>query len=190
MRKVTLLVVFAVLLLASCGYNQGPQNIAPAPDSDSSQNFSSQPGFGIPVDDAVYTITGKVIGDVESLTRQTEAAQGSYGRYGNYATGVYFGAEFGGKGFVRLFVHTSDSELAPPESIVIIKTSDTKASALLPGDVVTFKCRAQYEAVAAVRDRETFDMAASEKLATWELDYCRLFTPEIKVMDTVTQTVD
>ena len=94
--------------------------------------------------------------------------------------GAYFGPQFGGKGFVRLFVYSAEpaTELARPENIVILKTSDTKASALLPGDIVTFKCRAQYEAVAAVRNAETFN---KEALETWELDYCRMISPLITV---------
>jgi hypothetical protein len=45
---------------------------------------------------------------------------------------------------------------------------------------VTFKCRAQYEAVAAVRENESFNQA---KVETWELDYCRMATPVIDVRE-------
>ena len=170
-------ILVIVVLLAGCS------DISPAPESDSSQDFAS--GAKIPVDDNVYVITGEVVADVDSLTRQTEAARGSvsgYGSgYGSYVSGSYFGPQFGGKGFVRLLVSDAHppTGLAPRGDIVIIKTSDTKASALLPGDVVTFKCRAQYEAVAAVRRRETFD---ADLVETWELDYCRLVSPVIEVV--------
>ena len=59
------------------------------------------------------------------------------------------------------------------ENGVIFKFTDTKATALLPGDVVEFKCRRQYEAVAPVKDAERFD---EDKFSTWEFDFCRLTT--------------
>lgn len=168
-RNVLAALLLAALALIACG----PDNAPPAPDSDSSQRYA---GGVIPVDDQVYTITGQIVADVASLTRQTTPA--SMKVYDGY--GSFFGPQFGGKGFVRLFVHVSipATNLAPPEHIVLIKTSDTKASALLPGDIVTFRCRAQYEAVAAVRNEETFD---SDKVETWELDYCRLKSPVISL---------
>ena len=81
---------------------------------------------------------------------------------------------------LRLLVHSVEpaTPLAQPDRIVLIKTSDTKASALLTGDIVTFRCRAQYKAVAAVRENEDF---YPSKVATWELDYCRLATPVISI---------
>ncbi|MEZ4639803.1 MAG: hypothetical protein R2856_33400 [Caldilineaceae bacterium] len=148
--------------------------------SDSPQTYSAS--ARIPVDDNVYTITGMVVGDIASLSQQTTPAQGDVlglqGRGYGYLGGSYFGAEFGGKGFVRLLVRSAQpsTPYAPPEQIVVLKTTDTKAVVLLPGDVVTFKCRAQYEAVAAVRENEAFN---ESKLETWELDYCRMVTPVI-----------
>jgi hypothetical protein len=156
-------------------------NTAPRPDSDSSQSFSSSSTEdGIPVDDNVYYIKGQVISDVNSLTRQTDAASGEVFGYGGTGFGVmsgsYYGPEFGGKGFIRILVMNSDSFLAPKGEVVILKSTDTKGIALLPGDVVEFKCRHQYEAIAAVRDYETFDV---DKLETWEIDYCRFISPII-----------
>jgi hypothetical protein len=170
------LIVFIgiMMLLVGCSI---PTDYAPAPDSDSSQNFT---GGEVPVDDSVYLITGQVITDVDSLTRQTKSSSGSVsgiatGEFG-YLSGTYYGAEFGGKGFIRVKVLESNSFLAPVGEIVILKSTDTKGIALLPGDVVNFKCRHQYESVAAVRNRETFN---AEKLETWEIDYCRFTTPII-----------
>ncbi len=166
------LVVLVLLaaLLAGCMADRAPQ-----PSSDSPQAFLANPD-GMPVDDGVYLIAGVVIGDVESLVRQTAPARGTMAGSAYGAYGSYFGPEFGGKGFVRLHVQSSDSELAPVGSIVILKVTDSKASVLLPGDSVEFKCRHQFEAVAAVRDSETFN---ADKLETWEIDYCRLTTPVI-----------
>ncbi len=162
---VSVLVLGVVLVAASCS-----DNVAPAPESDSSQFYS---GGRIPVDDAVYMITGEVVGDVDSLTRVGAGA--SYRRYDTYATGSYW-MEQTGKGFVRVKVMRTDKDVpeAQLEDVVILKTTDSKVRALLPGDIVTFKCRRQYEAVAAVRNNETFD---ANKVATWEIDYCRMFTP-------------
>ncbi len=174
-------IILFSLLLAACA-----PNAAPTPESDSSQNYNVPSGAGIPVDDNVYTIRGTVAGDVGSLTRQTEAARGSIagGPYGTY--GSYYGPEFDGKGFVRLLVEESNSELAPVGEIVILKLTDTKGTALLVGDKVTFKCRAQYEAIAAVRNYETWDQEKAALVETWELDYCRLVSPIIDVPATAT----
>lgn len=148
---------------------------APQPESDSPQKYSYK-SEGIPVDDGVYGISGTVVGEVESLVRQTQRASGTMVGSGVGTYGSYFGPEFGGKGFVRLLVEDSDSHLAPEGQIVILKVTDTKGIVLLSGDYVDFFCRHQYEALAAVRKREVFD---PEKLETWEIDYCRLKTPVI-----------
>ncbi|MCI0438548.1 MAG: hypothetical protein L0177_05395 [Chloroflexi bacterium] len=171
-KKATLLALgMLILLLVACEFNAPPR-----PESDSGQAYDAG-GERRPVDDNVYTITGQVVADVQTMSRQTSPAEGSYNPY----TGSYFGAQFGGKGFVRLLVHSVEpsTPLAQVDQIVLIKTSDTKASALLVGDIVTFRCRAQYEAVAAVRINEAFYAATIEKVETWELDYCRLATPII-----------
>lgn len=177
------MIVLLALGLSACGV----ENAAPPPESDSGQYFTR--GSEIPVDDNVYTITGQVVSEVGSLTRQTEAARGSISGSGTggfaYISGSYYGPEFGGKGFIRLHVLESDSFLAPWGEIVILKSTDTKGVALLPGDVVTFKCRHQYEAIAAVRNSETFDQ---EKLETWEIDYCRFVSPVISQLKLPTET--
>lgn len=163
------------LALAAC-VGPPPTGNAPLPQSDSSHLYS---GGKVPVDDRVYTISGVVIADVESLTRQTQPAGGAiYGSAG-VTYGSFFGPQFDGKGFVRLLVKSSDSPLAPEGSVVILKTSDTKAVALVPSDEVTFKCRADYEAVASVRDYTPFTEEIAGAVATWELDYCRMINPII-----------
>lgn len=170
--KTRFLITILFLMLVTLA---GCADTAPQPSSDSPQTFTAV-GDGIPVDDGVYLISGTVVGDVESLVQQTTPARGSMAGSAYGAYGSYFGPEFGGKGFVRLYVESSESKLAPKGSIVILKVTDSKASVLLPGDSVEFKCRHQYEAVAAVRNAETFN---AEKLETWEIDYCRLTTPQI-----------
>ena len=153
-------------LLAAC-------QRSPAPESNNGLSYAWL--TTIPVDTAVYTITGTVAAETESLVRQTAPAQvQSYSAEGvSYST--YYGPQLNGKGMVRLTVASSDAELAPVGSTVILKLDDTKGILLQPGDQITLKCRAQFEAIAAVTNRQAFDPAAG----TWELDYCRLATPVV-----------
>jgi hypothetical protein len=182
-NAVKLIPLAAVLSLVLMGASEceGGED-APAPDSDSSQKYKD--GSKVPVDDKVYAITGEVIGPVNETTRQVEPGKGEIngslcGNYGSL-NGSFTGPVEKGKGFVRIRVQKSSpsTDLAPVGDVTIIKTSDTKAKALLNGDIVQFKCRRQYEALAAVKDNEKFDKT---KVETWELDYCRLSTPVITV---------
>lgn len=172
---IRLLSVFllSVLLIAAC-------TALPAPESDS--QFTYKTGSTIPVDYAVYTIAGTIVADVTDRATGQEPGRitGSSMTAGSFSSmsGTYFPGDVQGKGFVRLQVEsaTPDTELAAPGDITLLKTTDLKAVALLPGDYVTFVCRAQYEAVAAVISGEDFDQGAA---GTWELDYCRLKSPVI-----------
>ena len=67
-----------------------------------------------------------------------------------------------------MLVHSAEpsTPLVQPDRIVLTKTSDTKASALLVGGIVTFRCLAQYEAVTATRINEAFEAAEVEKIGT------------------------
>lgn len=179
--------VIAALTLSGCfGFGNGQS--APDAGSDSNQSYAS--GAKVPVDDNVYVITGQVSGQVNSLTRQVAPAHGSlsgpscYGTSGCYGgtSASFFGPVESGKGFVRLLVNSAAPSTpdATPGDLVLLKVTDTKATALLPGDNVTFKCRRQYENVAAVLNNEKFN---ADKVATWELDYCRLASPEVQVSD-------
>jgi len=158
------------VLLAGC-------QRSPAPESSNGLSYAWL--TTIPVDARVYTITGTVAADVESLVRQTAPAQAQTYSTEGASFGSYYGPQLNGKGMVRLSVEASDAELAPVGSTVILKLDDTKGILLLPGDQVTFKCRAQFEAIAAVMNRQEFDPAAG----TWELDYCRLTTPVVGITE-------
>lgn len=170
-KIIALIAILAALALGACD----AQPSAPSADSDSSQKYSEAK---IPVDTGIYTITGEVFGQVNDLTRQVKPASGSLTGIGGYTSGSYFGPVEAGKGFVRLRISASNVDLAPVGDLVILKVTDTKATALVEGDVVTFKCRKQYENIAAVQSNEKLDV---EKAATWELDYCRLVTPKVDV---------
>lgn len=148
--------------------------VAPTSDSD----FSYAAGSSIPIDNNFYTVAGTVVADVADRTTGQEKGHitGSAIGAGNFTSmqGTYFPGDV----FVRLSVElvNPSTELAPQGNVVLLKTTDLKAVALLPGDYVTFVCRAQYEAVAATNNAEAFD---ADKAGTWELDYCRLNSPVI-----------
>lgn len=178
MKKLFVLILL-VLVLVAC---ERPADVstpkAPPPESDSGARFKA--GARVPVDYEIYTISGVVTGDVSSLTRQTDAGGGQirgsqFDSYG-YVRGSWSGPEYSGKGFVRVHVTASDCLLARVGSVVILKTTDTKATALLVGDQVTFKCRVQYEAVAPLANNEVFEV---ERYETREIDYCRLERPVV-----------
>lgn len=165
---VVVAVIVALFVLGAC--QQVPGQV---PESDSSYGYSA--GGSLPIDPKIYTISGYVYADIDSMVIQSQAASG---RVYSSGYGVYHGAEYSGKTLVRLFVEKSDSQYALVESVVILKASDTKAAALMPKDRVTFKCRLQAEAIAAIFSGESFNQ--SEGL-TYELDYCRLYSPVVDV---------
>lgn len=149
------------------------------PDNDSLWNWD-EGGTDIPCDEHIYTITGSVT-STDSLSRQVSAASGSvsgfmYGGYGS-VSGYSRGEVIDGKGYLVLVVSASDSEYAPTGGTIIIKTTDTKASFVPEGYVATFKCRLEYEAIAALVNNEEFSDDTRAAADTREFDYCRLVTP-------------
>lgn len=171
-------VALAVVAFGVAGCSDDGQGDAPGADSDSAQSYNGD--SKIPVDDNVYRVTVRVTAPVTDKTVQRDPAHGSMSgsSYGNtgYVSGSYTGPVESGKGFVRGTVVKSEpaTDAAPVGGVVVLKSSDTKVTALSNGDTVTFLCRRQFEAVAAVRDKEAFD---SRKVGTWELDYCRMASP-------------
>lgn len=166
----------ALLTFTSCGVNTLPH-----PDSDSDQDYVSS--AEIPVDDNIYELSGYIVGDINSYSYQVGEGYTSgyvYGANGYLVGGVSGSSSLWaeGKGFVRITLDyiNPQSKLAKAGDTVIVKTSDQKVRALLPGDYVRFKCRAQYEAIAAVRENSTFDEDLAE---TWEFDYCRMSSVKI-----------
>lgn len=146
-------------------------------DSDSGYLYKNKDSAKIPLDDAIYTLTGVVVGDVRGVTRQGPTTAKVTITEG-VTTGTFFTPEMTGKGMVRLWIEKSDYWNAPAESIVILKTTDTKAAALLNGDRVTFKCRAQAEAIAPSYTDQPYDV--TELPITWELDFCRMSTARVE----------
>jgi len=167
----------AAVFLSGCAGEE-----APLPESDSGRSFSAD-SARIPVDENVYKIKGKVIGGVESHSR-TEAGGSTSGSmingYGSMS-GSYW-LEQTGKGFVRLDIQSmspANPKLGGVNDVVVLKTTDQKALALQNGDVVEWTCRADYENVGAVLENERFDKDDINRLGTWELDLCRMTSPNI-----------
>lgn len=177
MKRLILLTLLAVTF-AACR-----QNNAPAVQSDNSEgSFAEVHGSAprAPEDRNLYAIFGKVVAAPSSLVRQTDPGHADiYGSNG-FVSGTSFGPKYQGKGFVRLQILNIDPvvqyKFAKVNDVVLIKTSDTKAAALSVDDMVNFKCRAQYEAIAPIRQNENFD---SDKYGTWEFDFCRLSGPTV-----------
>lgn len=180
MNKLISAGILSLLIMLAIAGCQGQVPV----QSDSDQKYAS--GSYVPLDYNYYTIKGTVVSDLISKDTGQEPGRISGSGVGIAPTGggmttssfsgTYFPGGVTGKGFVRVHVEdtTPDTPLAPDGSVVILKTTDLKAIALLPNDYVVFVCRVQYEAVAAVDNQERFD---SEKAGTWEIDYCRLKSP-------------
>jgi hypothetical protein len=166
------LALFGVLTAEGCDESN------PTADSDSAQNYGGD--HKVDVDEKTYVITGEVVREVNSLTRQVTPAKGDVFGYGGYVSGSFTGPVEAGKGFVRLKVQVSNPSTAeaPVGEVAIIKTTDTKVTALMAGDVITVKCRRQYENIAAVKEGQKFN---KDEVGTWELDYCRLASPVIQI---------
>ena len=189
MKRLTLLIV--ILLLAACaptpttvpidskpiGSTPAPSIVTTNPRSESDIQFKG--GHGLPVDTRIYYLTGEVVGEVESLTRQVAPARSSLSVYGSYASGYSVGPTINGKSFIRLKVDAikpTDTDWVAVGQIVIVKGTDTKLTALLPGDKVSIMCRRQAEPIAAVYPDEYYDQNTH---TTWELDYCRMESPVV-----------
>jgi hypothetical protein len=185
MKKIVLGSMLAVVLFAAQGCDE---ETAPTVDSDNgSASYVDaehpEKSAKAPIDKKVYELTGEVVGPVNSVTRQVKPAEGSSsgfvsgsapGGFYGYSSGSYFGEVTGGKGYVRLLVTavgTNTTDLAKIGDVSILKVSDIKATALVEGDVVTVKCRRDFEAIAPVAVNQRFH---ADEVGTWELDYCRM----------------
>lgn len=171
-NTITTILIFvaaiALFVVSSCApANQAPRSAPTMSDS-----------ADLPVDEAVYLIKGKIAADLESFTRQVEPMQ-AYARP-NYAT--LTGPVIDGKTLLTIEIEYIGSD--KDEAIrwvsrgqtLAIKCVDSKCQVLRPGMIVEFMCRRQYEALARSED-EAWDV---ERLATWEVDYCRLKTGVIE----------
>ena len=186
--KRVLFVLMSVAVLAGCGYTQpttkdistGETVNTVGPTSESNIAYIVAANAGLPVDKRYYLLTGTVVADVSSLTRMTSPGYGYITGYNGYTSGYYQAPTINGKSFIRLLVskiNPGDTDWVATGDIVVVKGTDTKLTALLPGDKVDIECRRQAEAVAAIYPGEWFNPANA---TTWELDYCRMVSPVIK----------
>lgn len=174
--RTTIIALLCVLLLFGCA----PSETARIDSENTTGSWTKDRLDERHIDRNIYHISGVVAHDVDSLTRQTRPASGSYaGYYGGGGYGYYSGAQFGGKGFIRLLVEETDAPVGQRGQIVILKVVDSKSVALLPGDRVKFKCRYQPEVVDAMYYNEEW----TDDALIYELDYCRLDSPVIQVTE-------
>lgn len=157
---------------------QGCEQAGTYAESDSGYTYKSYKQAAIPVDNNIYTLTGVVVGDVNSIQQTGSARVVTTYRSDFYSVGTYFPTEMNGKGLVRLWVEKSDFPGVPPETIAIIKSTDTKLIAVLPGDRITLRCRVQAEAIAPSYTGQVYD---PDRAVTLELDFCRMLSPVIGV---------
>lgn len=166
------LIVGISLALAGC------EQAGTYAESDSGYTYQSYKQAKLPLDNNLYTLTGVIVGDVNSIARPGPAKIVTAYRSEYYSVGTYFPPEMSGKGLARLWVEKSDFPGVPPETIAIIKSTDTKLIAVLPGDRITVRCRVQAEAIAPSYTGQVYD---PEKAVTLELDFCRMVSPVIDV---------
>lgn len=155
---------------------------------DGNSTFNAQSGLTVPFDAAIYHLRGEVVGEVDSLSRQTSGGSLTLSSYPYISGSGSFYSETSGKGFVRLRVLTITSSIIParsdlaaalgaPGDTILVKTTDAKVQALHPGDVVSFVCRADFEQVGAATAGENLTQQGVYDLGTWEFDLCRMRVP-------------
>lgn len=158
MKKIIVALIVLVILVTGCG-------IEPTQRTDQGFHIAQQR------DDNVYT----VVIEMEDMNSYSEIR-------GQMSGGGYMGGGSGmasvsgsvwqeGKGLVRaILISTSpEIEFANIGDIIIVKTTDRKATMGIPGDLLTLYCTVDFEPVCA-RDME--GNAYCRDL--WEFDYCRL----------------
>lgn len=175
-------------VVQSSGNVPTPQPVAPGADGNYAANY------GLPAVTTVYSLTGTVLAAPGSLTQYAVDGRMSGSRYNGYGSvSGYIQGGTTGKGFVRFKVQSVEwhdpyidagitkqgedwTPAAAPGDVVLLKTIDSKASALGAGDTVTFLCREQNEFVSAVAVNEIPTTAG----LTRELDYCRMLSSQFQ----------
>lgn len=172
-RIVKVVTILVLGCLQSCFW-WGAYTAAPRrPIADPAKDVGYRSGTEVPIDDAIYDISGIVRGYFVNANGDAQLMGATFGPPGADED----------IGFVRVLVRFGrpKTDLAPSGATIILKTEDSKVSVLMHGDEVRFRCRAQYIPVAPVRKNAVLDV---EDAKTWELSRCRLATP------LVSQTVE
>lgn len=158
-RAFLFLALLSLVIFSAC---------APTQQTDTGVTIESK------VDPNVYTIDLQMESEEGYTVGHASVSGSNYGGYG-FVSGRYWED---GKGVLRGVLSSVDSELSFAEvgDTIIIKTTDRKVMALIPGDTVTFACTVDYEPVCA--KSEDSSSSTGECVDTWEFDFCRIL--EIK----------
>lgn len=124
---------------------------------------------GVRIDTKVDPHLYHVVVQLEDQDSYTEQNMSFY-LYDTYAKGIVWSD---GKGLLRGTLLSVDPpiEWAKPEHTIVVKTTDRKITALLPGDIAELTCVADFEPVCGWN--ETANVAGNCE-DIWEFDYCRL----------------
>ena len=135
----------------------------------------SQKTVGKNIDSTIYILNVTMLGEVAS--NKDLSAEGTGRQYSD----IYGYSDMrlwqDGKGLISVHVNSINPSLnyIKPDTDIILKTTDLKIMAITPGYQFEVKCRSDYEPVASLEDNEM----TTDRHTTYELDYCRMTTPEI-----------
>lgn len=143
----------------------------PVTDNNHSWSFA----VCIPVDPTVYIVEVEVVDEIRNNTELNASGGGFvFGGYGSFGMRMWQD----GKGLLPVrIVNLSPAfrDIVPGDHI-ILKTLDLKAMALPPGALVKFVCNSDTEILSPPGDPN--QITPSEERYTYELDECRMVTPE------------
>ena len=130
---------------------------------------------GKKIDSNIYILDVTMLGPVTSI--KDLSAEGTAKQYSDIYGYGNMRLWQDGKGLVSVHVNSINPKLdyVQPGTDIVLKTTDLKILAIAEGYHFEVKCRNDYEPVASLEDNEI----TSERYDTYELDYCRMTTPEI-----------
>ena len=146
--------------------------VYPVPDN----NNRWREGACVYVDTNVYTLKVQVVGDMASNQTQNGSISGvSINGTGGVSGRIWTE----GKGILPVRVVSIDPafEGVTPEDTIVLKTTDLKAVGLPVGAYATFLCNRDPEVLSPVYDLQTM----TTDRVTYELDDCRMASPEFKM---------
>jgi hypothetical protein len=155
-RKIRVLIIVAtVLVLAAC---------APTQQTDQGVTVESK------IDSNLYHMTLEINSDVGGYSETQGSISGSTVNGFGYVSGAIW---TDGKGLVRgtILSLSPSASFAKVGDEVIVKTTDFKVAALMPGDKVFLICTTDYEPICSLNED---GYGAAECIDIWEFDYCRM----------------
>lgn len=135
----------------------------------------SQKTVGKNIDSTIYILNVTMLGEVTS--NKDLSAQGTGRQYSDIYGYDNMRLWQDGKGLISVHVNSISPSLnyIKPNTDIILKTTDLKIMAITAGYQFEVKCRSDYEPVASLEDNEM----TTDRYTTYELDFCRMTTPEI-----------